>query len=104
METIALESKTTRRPALLWVATMTVAALVTAIALALTSSSSTPRSTGRTTRPVASVSTEIAGPTATGRPRAYHSKQNSSCSRFITLPKRGKVCLERREEARKKAQ
>jgi hypothetical protein len=102
MGTMALESKTTRRPALVWVATITAATLVAAIALVLTMSSPSPRSTGRTERSVASESNEIAtaGPTATGRPRAYHSKENSSCSKFTTLPKRGKVCLEPRKRAR----
>jgi hypothetical protein len=103
MEAIALESKTTRRPGLVWVVSMTAAALVAAIALVLTLSSPTPRSTGGTARSAASDSRgiAIAGPTATGRPRAYHSEENSSCSRSITLPKRGKVCVELREEARK---
>jgi hypothetical protein len=105
MGTIALESKTTRRPALVWLTIATAAILVAASALVLTLSSPHARSTGRTTRSVASDSHEIvvAGPTATGRPRAYHSQEDASCSKFTTLPKRGKVCLQPREEAPKKA-
>jgi hypothetical protein len=95
MGTLALESRTTRRPALGWVL-VTAAAVVVAIGLVLSLSSARPSSTGRAAQTITAGSKNLAigGPTATGRPRAYHSRANWSCSRFTTLPKRGRVCID----------
>ena len=95
MGTLALEPRTTRKPALGWVM-LAAAAMVVAIGLFLLASSPRPSSAGRATQTITAASRNIAvgGPTATGRPRAYHSQANPSCARFTTLPKRGRVCMD----------
>lgn len=101
MGTLALESRTTRRPAL-GLVLLTAAAVVVAIGLVLALGSPRRSSTGRAAQTITAGSKNFAigGPTATGRPRAYHSQANPSCSRFITLPKRGKVCIDPEKRSR----
>jgi hypothetical protein len=83
-----------RRLALAWA--VAVAALVVSLAWGMASQA--PRVDGRI-RPAASETGSIvihAG-RARGRPHAYHSTTRTRCAKAITLPKRGKVCVDVRQ-------